>query len=46
MLTEYSSPFLKIEYINFLLDHNIYDKYFLIENLKLDKDIMANFIDL
>ena len=35
--------FLKIEYINYLLDNDINDKYSIIENLKFDKNIMNEY---
>ncbi len=34
------SSFLKIEYINYLLDNNIDENYYLIEDLKYDEEIM------
>ncbi len=37
------SPFLKIEYINFLLDNEISEKYYLIEDLKFNKEIMNEY---
>ena len=38
-----NNSFLKIEYINYLLDNNISDKYRLIENLKFNKSIMNEY---
>ncbi len=37
------SSFLKIEYINFLLDNNLEDKYFIIDDLKFDKNVMNEY---
>ena len=38
-----SNSFLKIEYINFLLDNNLNNKYYVIEDLKFDKNIMNEY---
>ena len=38
-----NNSFLKIEYINYLLDNNLDDKYYIIEDLKFDKDIMNEY---
>ena len=35
-----NDSFLKIEYINYLLENNIVEKYYVIEDLKYDEDIM------
>ncbi|GIR67598.1 MAG: hypothetical protein CM15mP72_1080 [Pelagibacteraceae bacterium] len=37
------NSFLKIEYINYLLDNNLNDKYYIIEDLKFDKNIMNEY---
>ena len=37
------SPFLKIEYINYLLDNNLNEKYYIIEELKYDNNIMNEY---
>ena len=37
------SSFLKIEYINYLLDNNLKEKYYIIDNLKFDKNIMNEY---
>ena len=37
------NSYLKIEYINFLLDKNLFNKYEIIEDLKFDKDIMNEY---
>ncbi len=38
-----NNSFLKIEYINYLLDNNLFDKYEIIEDLKFDKNIMNEY---
>ena len=38
-----NSSFLKIEYINFLLDNDLKEKYYIIDNLKFDKNIMNEY---
>ena len=38
-----NNAFLKIEYINYLLDNNLNHKYNIIENLKFDKTIMSEY---
>ena len=43
LLKENSNSFLKIEYINYLLDNNLDDKYYTIEDLKFDKNIMNEY---
>ncbi len=37
------NSFLKIEFINYLLDNNLNDKYYIIENLKFDLDLMNEY---
>ena len=37
------SSFLKLEYINYLLDNNIENKYYIIDNSKFDKNIMNEY---
>ena len=43
LLTISNNPFLKLEYLNFLLDNNLEDKYNIINDLKFDKDIMNDY---
>ena len=38
-----NNSYLKIEYINYLLDNNFIHNYYIIEDLKFDKDIMNEF---
>ena len=38
-----NSSFLKIEYINFLLENNLVEEYNIIEKLKFDKDLMKEY---
>ena len=38
-----NNSFLKIEYINYLLDNNLDHKYYIIDDLKFDKDIMNEY---
>ena len=38
-----NNPYLKIEYINYLIDNSFIDKYYIIEDLKFDKDIMNEY---
>ncbi len=38
-----SNSFLKIEYINYILDNNLENKYHIIENLKFNKNIMNEY---
>ena len=38
-----SNSFLKIEYINYLLDNNLNNKFYVIEDLKFDKNIMKEY---
>ena len=37
------SSFLKLEYINYLLDNNLKEKYYIIEDFKFDKKIMSEY---
>ena len=37
------NSFLKIEYINYLLDNNLDDKYYIIEDLKFDRKLMNEY---
>ena len=37
------NSFLKIEYINYLLDNNLNDEYYIIEDLKFDKNLMNEY---
>ena len=37
------NSFLRIEYINYILDNNLEDKYYIIDNLKFDKNIMNEY---
>ena len=39
LLTLNNNSFLKLEYINYLLDHNLKDKYYFIENLKFNNEL-------
>ena len=43
LLKENNNSFLKIEYINYLLDNNLDNKYYIIEDLKFDRDIMNEY---
>ena len=38
-----NNPFLKIEYINYILDNNLNDKYRFIESIKFNKNIMDEY---
>ena len=38
-----NSPFLKIEYINYLLDNSLDDKFYIIEDLKFDRNVMKEY---
>ena len=38
-----NNSFLKIEYINYLLDNNLYDKYYIIEDLKFNENLMNEY---
>ncbi len=38
-----NSSFLKIEYINYLLDNNLDDKFYIIEDLKFDRNVMKEY---
>ena len=37
------SSFLKIEYINYILENNLNEKYYIIEKFKFDKDLMDEY---
>jgi hypothetical protein len=37
------NSFLKIEYINYLLDNNLNDEYYIIEDLKFDRNLMNEY---
>ncbi len=37
------NSFLKIEYINYLLENNLYNKYYIIDDLKFNKDIINEY---
>ncbi len=43
LLINNNNSFLKIEYINFLLDNNLNHKYYIIEDLKYDKNLMDEY---
>ena len=43
MLQINTNSFLKIEYINYILDNNIFNKFYIIEKLKFNEDIMEEF---
>ena len=43
LLTINNSSFLKIEYINYLLDNNLENKYYLIEDLKFNNKVMNEY---
>ena len=43
LLSLNNSSFLKIEYINYLLDNNIEYKYYIIEDFKFDKNVMKEY---
>ena len=43
MLDINNNSFLKIEYINYLLDNDLNDKYYVIEDFKFDKDLMNEY---
>ena len=43
LISTNNSSFLKIEYINFLLENNLVDEYYIIEKLKFDKYLMNEF---
>ncbi len=38
-----NNSFLKIEYINYLLDNNLEDKYYFIEDIKFNKKLMSEY---
>ncbi len=43
LLTINGNSFLKIEYINYLLDNNLDDEYYIIEEFKFDRDLMNEY---
>ncbi len=43
LLSINSNSFLKIEYINYLIDNNYENKYYIIEDLKFDKKLMNEY---
>ncbi len=43
LLTINNNSYLKIEYINYLLDNNLYDNFNIVEDLKFDKSIMSEY---
>ncbi len=43
LLTINENSFLKIEYINYILDNNSDDKYYIIEDLKFDRNLMNEY---
>jgi len=43
LLTINSNSFLKIEYINYLLDNNLDDEYYIIEDLKFNSDLINEY---
>ena len=43
LLTINNNPFLKLEYLNFLLDNNLEEKYNIINDLKFDEDIINDY---
>ena len=43
LLTINGNSFLKIEYINYLLDNNLDDEYYIIEDLKFDKNLINEY---
>ena len=43
LLTINDNSFLKIEYINYLLDNNLDDEYYIIEDLKFDKNLINEY---
>ena len=43
LLEKNDNSFLKIEYINYLLDNNLKNEYYIIDNSKFDKDIMNEY---
>ena len=43
LLEKIDNSFLKIEYINYLLDNNLANEYYIIDNLKFDEDIIDEY---
>ncbi len=43
LMTINNSPYLKIEYINYILDNNLNNNYSIVEDLKFDKSIMSEY---
>ena len=43
LLTINNNSYLKIEFINYILDNNLNYQYYIIEDLKFDKDIMSEY---
>ena len=43
LLTINGNSFLKIEYINYLLDNNLDDEYYIIEEFKFDRDLINEY---
>ena len=43
LLTINNNSFLKIEYINYLIENNLSDKYYIIDKLKFDKKLMNEY---
>ena len=43
LLTFNDNSFLKIEYINYILDNNLDDKYYIIEDLKFNENLMNEY---
>ena len=43
LLTMNNNSFLKIEYINYLIENNLSDKYYIIDELKFDKKLMSEY---
>ena len=42
-ITVNDNSYLKVEYINYILDNNLYEKYYIIESLKFDENIMNEY---
>ena len=43
MLNINNNSFLKIEYINYLLDNNLEKKYYIIDKFKFNKELMSEY---
>lgn len=43
LLVVNDNSFLKIEYINYILDNNLSNKFYIIDNLKFDKNVMNEY---